>query len=206
MNYFVTAIHTNSGKTIVSAVFCEALKADYWKPIQAGQPYDSETIKKLLIGSPTVIHTEAYVLKIPASPHAAARLDNIEIKMERIVLPNTSRHLVIEGAGGCLVPLNNVNFVIDIALKFDCQVILVSNHYLGSINHTLLTYEALKKRNVPLAGIIFNGEQNVETERIVLQHTKLRCLLNIDREEHFTYETVKKYAAKLNENWKQGPI
>jgi dethiobiotin synthetase len=206
MNYFITAIHTDSGKTIVSAVFCEALKADYWKPIQAGHPYDSETIKKFLAGSPTVIHPEAYVLNAPASPHAAARLDNIKIKMERIVLPNTSRHLVIEGAGGCLVPLNDVNFVIDIAIKFECKVILVSNHYLGSINHTLLTYEALKKRNIPLAGIIFNGERNVESERIILQHTKLRCLLNIDREEHFTEEIVKKYAAKLNENWKQGPI
>src|SRR6218665_2492592 len=137
MNYFVTGIDTDSGKTLVSAILCEALKADYWKPVQAGLPLDRETVKTLVSDPSIALHDEQYFLKFPASPHAAAKLEDISIEMDSFVLPATDNTLVIEGAGGCLVPLNKENFVIELAERFQCQVVLVADLYLGSINHTL---------------------------------------------------------------------
>jgi dethiobiotin synthetase len=200
MNYFVTAIHTDSGKTVVSAIFCEALHADYWKPVQAGFPTDSETVTNLISNQSTKIHPEAYQLKKPASPHAAAKAEGIEIKREDFVLPSTSRGLIIEGAGGCLVPLAKDFFVVDLINLFKAEVILVSNLYLGSINHTLLTVEALKQRNVTIKGIIFNGEPNAESESIILSTTKLPLLLRIERETIITKEVVQRYAQQLKKN------
>jgi dethiobiotin synthetase len=196
MNYFVTAIDTDSGKTMVSAILCEALQADYWKPVQAGLPRDADTVQKL-VSNNTTIFPEAYLLKTPASPHAAAALDGITIKLSGFIVPPTKNDLVIEGAGGCLVPLNDTDFVIDLAAKVADAVILVADLYLGSINHTLLTVEALRKRNVRVKGIIFNGQPNPESERIILHHSGLRCLLRITREETIDQNTVKRYADLL---------
>lgn len=201
MNYFVTAISTDSGKTLVSAILCEALQADYWKPIQAGEPRDSMAIKELVSNSKTFVHPEAYALKMPASPHASARAEGITINFDKIKLPETWNSLVVEGAGGALVPLNDTESVIDLASVFRLNVILVSNYYLGSINHTLLTYEALLSRKLTVAGIIFNGDRNEESRRIILSRTKLKCLLDIDREHEVTPATVRKYAKLLYENW-----
>lgn len=201
MNYFVTAIDTDSGKTVVSAILCEALGADYWKPVQAGLPIDSETVRNLISNSKTGIHTETYLLKTPASPHAAAKLDGVEIRLKNFIKPNTNNDLIIEGAGGCLVPLNELNFVIDLAAQFNAEVILVADLYLGSINHTLLTFNELKHRNLKVKGIIFNGESNPESERIILHHTNLHCLLHIVREENMNRSTIKKYASLLLNNW-----
>jgi dethiobiotin synthetase len=197
MNYFVTAIHTDSGKTLVSAILCQALRADYWKPVQAGIPTDSDTLRTLVPG--VTIHPEGYRLKMPASPHAAARAEGIAITRAGFTLPRTSGHLVIEGAGGCLVPLNETDFVIDLATWFNARVILVSNLYLGSINHTLLTYEALRARNLTPMGIVFNGTPNAESEQIILRHTALPCLLRVRREEIVTSDTVKHYANQLRQ-------
>jgi dethiobiotin synthetase len=201
MNFFVTAIGTDSGKTFVSAILCEALKADYWKPIQAGKPFDSDVVKNLISNNKSIIHKETYALQLAASPHAAARIQNIEIDLNKIVMPLTSNHLIVEGAGGCYVPINDSEFVIDIARILRIRTILVSNYYLGSINHTLLTYDVLKKKNIELVGIIFNGERNEESRRIILHHTKLQSLLDIETENKITREVVIKYAAQLNENW-----
>lgn len=200
MIYFVTAIGTDSGKTVISAVLCKALQADYWKPVQAGYPKDSETVKSLL-GSASNIHDETYVFKTPASPHAAAALDHIEISLTDFLLPSHTGNLVIEGAGGCLVPLNEKDFVIDLAIKFKAEVILVSNLYLGSINHTLLSWEAITKRALNIKGIIFNGNPNPESQRIILHHTGLRCLLHVEHESIIDKTVIEKYAKKLKENW-----
>lgn len=201
MNYFVTAIGTDSGKTIVSAILCKALMADYWKPIQAGFPTDSETVQ-LLVGNAAIkIHEERYRLKTPASPHAAAALENIKIKLNDFVVPSHAKDLIIEGAGGCLVPINDTDFVIDLAVRFKSEVILVSNLYLGSINHTLLTYETLRTRNLPVRGIIFNGTYNAESIKIILHHTGLRQLLYIENEKKVDSEMIEKYSAKLKEHW-----
>ncbi len=202
MNYFVTAIGTDSGKTVASAILCRALQADYWKPVQAGFPTDSETVKHLLDNDARLtIHPERYILKTPASPHAAAALENIKIKLDDFKVPDHSKDLIIEGAGGCLVPLNDRAFVIDLATRFEATVILVSNFYLGSINHTLLTYEALHSRNLPVKGIIFNGPHNSETERIILQHTGLTPLLHIDKEPSMNAKIIETYSRKLESNW-----
>ncbi len=200
MNYFVTAIHTDSGKTFVSAILCEALHADYWKPVQAGFPTDSEAVGSLISNTSTKIHPEAYRLKMPASPHASAKAEGIEIQRENFILPSTDRDLIIEGAGGCLVPLSKDFFVIDLIDMFKAQVVLVSNFYLGSINHTLLTVEALKQRNVPIKGIIFNGEPNPESESIILSTSKIPLLLRILPETTITKEVVQRYAQQLKKN------
>ena len=202
MNYFVTAIGTDSGKTLVSAILCEALEADYWKPIQAGLPKDSDVIKSLVSNSMIKIHNETYLLNTPASPHAAAKKEGIEINLNNLQSPSTIRQLIIEGAGGCLVPLNDHDYVIDIAKNTNTEVILVSNLYLGSINHTLLSAHLLDSKNIPVKGIIFNGMANKESERIILLHTNYHCLLRIQQEQEITPATVKKYAALLKENWK----
>jgi dethiobiotin synthetase len=201
MNLFVTAIDTDSGKTLSSAILCEALEADYWKPIQAGLPRDLDTVLELVSNSKSKFYNETYLLKTPASPHAAAKLESIEIKISDFQVPVTSRNLVIEGAGGCLVPINEKDFVIDLIPVFRASVILVADLYLGSINHTLLTLEALQKRNLDVRGIIFNGEGNYESEQIILRHSQLKCLLKIRPEENLGKDVVKKYASQFLENW-----
>ncbi len=199
MNYFVTGINTDSGKTMVSAILCEALGYDYWKPIQSGLPKDSDTIGQLTTN--VIIHPEAYLLKTPASPHAAAKIDGVKIDSEKISLPTSANGLVIEGAGGCLVPLNDTEFVIDLVPKFKAEIILVANLYLGSINHTLLTVHLLQSRNYRIKGLIFNGKANPESEKIILQHSQYHCLMRIDEEPAITRETIKRYATQLKESW-----
>jgi dethiobiotin synthetase len=199
MNYFVAGIDTDSGKTLASAILCEALGFDYWKPIQAGIPTDSDTIRSWL---PNVfIHPEAHLLKTPASPHAAAKIDGITIDPRKIVLPKTTKGLIIEGAGGCLVPLNDSDFVIDLVPVLHAEIILVADLYLGSINHTLLTVHLLQSRNYRVKGIIFNGESNPESERIISKHSGYQCLLKIAKESNINAETIKRYATQLKKDW-----
>lgn len=195
--YFVTAIGTDSGKTLVSAILTQALHADYWKPIQSGNPKDADRIAQLISNSKTKIHESAYFFEKPASPHDAAASENRNIHLDQVLLPQTTNHLVIEGAGGVLVPLNNTDFVIDIAQKLDCELILVSNLYLGSINHTLLTFRELERRNLSIKGIIFNGNSNKASQEIILKHTRLPCLLEIDQHAHIDQELIGKYAKKI---------
>lgn len=156
--YFVTAIGTNIGKTVVSAVLVNALKADYWKPVQAGneEMTDSDLIRAV---SDQTVFPERYSLKLPASPHQSAAAENLEINLSDFELPSTQNNLIVEGAGGMMVPLNlKGDLVIDIAKKWDLPIIIVSSFYLGSINHTLLTLEYAKRINAKVAMLIFNGE------------------------------------------------
>lgn len=201
MRYFITGIDTDSGKTFVSAIFCEALKADYWKPVQAGLPRDADTVKKLITNQQTRIHPERFLLNTPASPHASAKADGVRIALDDFKLPDTNNTLIIEGAGGCLVPLNDNQFVIDLIRALNTEAILVADLYLGSINHTLLTIEALRKRNIPLKGIVFNGDANPESERIILKHAEVPCLLRISKEKVIDNAAVIKYADLLKRNW-----
>lgn len=199
---FVTGIGTEIGKTVVSAILTEALQADYWKPVQSGSENDSDTrtVKSLITNPVSVFHPESYLLKAPLSPHAAAALENITINLENIMLPITSNHLVIEGAGGLLVPLNNKYLMADLIQHLEAEVVLVSKNYLGSINHTLLTVEALKARHIPITGIIFNGEANRQSEDFILQYTGLKSLLNISSEAEISPVVIKKYADLLKQN------
>ncbi len=201
MNYFVTAIGTDSGKTVVSAILTQMLTADYWKPIQAGFPTDTSSVRLLVSNAISAFHPEAYLLQTPASPHAAAKVENIDISLDHILLPQTSNDLVIEGAGGALVPINDQEVVIDIATKFEMPVVVVANLYLGSINHTLLTAEAFKSRGVEVKGVVFNGESNPESERIILLKTGWKLLLRLPKETVVNEEVVAKYAEELKKNW-----
>lgn len=195
--YFVTAISTDSGKTVVSSILTEALQADYWKPIQSGKPYDTNSVKELVSNSYSKFHPSAYTLQMPASPHQSAAAENMEIELDKVELPQTDNHLIIEGAGGVLVPLNQTDFVIDIAQKFDIEIILVSNHYLGSINHTLLTISELKRRGFSIKGIIFNGNPHPETEQIIVKHSQLPVLLNLLPLQALNQESIRKEAEKI---------
>ena len=195
MKLFITGIGTDVGKTIASAIITEALEADYWKPIQAGDlnTSDSHKIDSYVSNDKTVIHANSYALNTPASPHFAAELDQTTISMEHIQEPQTQNHLVVEGAGGVFVPLNDTDCVIDL-IQPDYKVIVVSRHYLGSINHTLLTIEALKSRNLAIAGIVFNGDENKPTESIILSKTGLQCLGRIENEPYFDKNVIREYA------------
>jgi len=201
MKIFVTGIGTDVGKTIASSIITESLKADYWKPIQAGDldNSDSHKIQCYISNDKTVIHPNSYKLNTPASPHLAAEIDNITIDLARIIAPETENHFVIEGAGGLFVPLNNQDTIIDL-IQPEYKVIVVSRHYLGSINHTLLTIEALKNRKIKVAGIIFSGEENKATESIILSKTGIKFIGRIEQEPYFDQNVIKDYADQFREN------
>jgi dethiobiotin synthetase len=196
---FVTGIGTDVGKTIASAILTEHLQADYWKPIQAGDLENSDTIKikKLISNKKTLFHASSHALKTPASPHYAAFLDEIEIDVNQINVPKTENHLVIEGAGGIFVPLNNQETILDIIPK-NADIVIVSRHYLGSINHTLLTVEALKQAKKNILGIIFNGNDISKSEEIILQKTGLTKLFHINEEPYFDQNVISEYADNLD--------
>lgn len=175
---FITGIGTNIGKTVVAAILVEKLHADYWKPIQSGdlEQSDTLTVKNLITNKESVFHPEAYQLTQPFSPHKSADLDHVVIDPLKFKLPKTNKPLIIEGAGGLMVPLNNNFLMIDLIKQLETDVILVSKNYLGSINHTLLSVEALKFRQIPIKGIVFNGETDRYTESVIKEYTGLDIL------------------------------
>ena len=203
MKLFITGISTDVGKTIASAIITEALEADYWKPIQAGDldQSDSHKIQKLLSNTKSKIHPNSYALHTPASPHLAAEIDGITIDIKKIQEPITQNHLVVEGAGGVFVPINNKQTIIDL-IQPDYKVIVVSRHYLGSINHTLLTIEALQNRKIGIGGIVFSGNENPATEAIILSKTGIKSIGRINEEPYFDQNVILEYADLFRENLK----
>ena len=200
MKLFITGIGTDVGKTITSAIITQALEADYWKPIQAGDldNSDSHKVERFLSNDKSAIHENSYKLNTAASPHLAAAIDGITIDLKKIIEPKTDNHLVIEGAGGILVPLNDTDCIIDLIQK-DYKVVVVSRHYLGSINHTLLTYEALKSRKIAVSGIVFSGDENKASEEIILKKTGAKFIGRIDNEPYFDQNVIQYYADLFRE-------
>ncbi len=194
---FVTGISTDVGKTIASAIITEALEADYWKPVQAGNldHTDTDRVKELISNEKTVLHKSSYELKSPMSPHAAAEIDGVTIDRLEIHEPQTDNYLVIEGAGGLLVPLNYTDTVLDIIMP-TYQVVVVSRHYLGSINHTLLTVNWLTIKGYDVS-LIFSGNPNPHTENIILHKTGVSLIGRIDEEATFDKTVIKKYADRF---------
>lgn len=190
-NIFITGIGTDVGKTIISAIVVEALQADYWKPVQSGsiEGTDCETIKKLVSNQKTIFHTESYCLKEPQSPHFAAELENRTIEFEKINRPETQNTLVIEGAGGLLVPLNDENTIADLIFSDDF-ILVVSKHYLGSINHTLLTINELRSRNCKKIGIIFVGESKSSTEMLIQKMCNVPIIARIEILNEINKESI----------------
>jgi|TARA_B110000971_G_C20039366_1_gene516660 dethiobiotin synthetase len=197
--YFITGISTEVGKTVVAAIVTEALEADYWKPIQAGELENSDThkVEQLISNNNSKFHSNSYALKTPMSPHAAAEIDGITIDLKKIQVPKTSNHLVIEGAGGLLVPLNNTDTILDL-IQPEYNVIVVSRHYLGSINHTLLTVKLLQEKGFNVV-ILFSGKEHKTTEEIIKTMTNVTVIGRIDEEPYFDKNVVKEYADQLKE-------
>lgn len=196
---FVTGIGTDVGKTVVSSVLVEALKADYWKPVQTGSFFSTDTAKvqKWVSNTESKFHPEGYLLKQYMSPHAAAELEDVELSLNSMSLPETNNTLIIEGAGGLMVPLNRTEFMIDMIKKFDAEVILVVQNYLGSINHTLLSIEALKSRGLKILGVIFNGPPHQLSQDIILDHSNLKVLGRINKETDLNPEVISRYAKEF---------
>jgi dethiobiotin synthetase len=186
---FITGIGTGIGKTIVSAIITEKLKADYWKPIQSGDLDDSDTLKVqgLISNNTTRFHPETYRLTQPYSPHKSAAIDNVVIDLQNIIPPKTDNELIIEGAGGLMVPLNDDSLMIDLIKQLNAKVILVSQNYLGSINHTLLSLHALKNYGIPVIGIVFNGDEDTYSETFILDYSNTPKLGHIP-----VYDTISK--------------
>lgn len=200
---FVTGIGTEIGKTFCSAIIVEALKADYWKPVQAGEldKLDAHWVRDFISNEESVIHPESLLLSEPMSPHAAARIDGLKITLDHFEVPETKNTLVIEGAGGLMVPLNDDGVtILDLIPEVADEAILVSKNYLGSINHTLMSVEILKARKIPIKGILFNGDPNPETESIVLSMTELKCLGKIPMADAELKSFVKRQAEKIRPN------
>lgn len=180
--FFVTGIGTDVGKTVASAILVEALKADYWKPVQSGNQdfTDADFIREYTIHHQT-IHPEEYLFKEPVSPHLAAKYEDKYIDIQNFILPKSNNYLVVEGAGGLMVPLNEKYLIKDLITKLQLPVILVSMNYLGSINHTILTINALRQFNIDIAGIIFNGMANSDSERYVQHYSGVKLLGKIPK-------------------------
>jgi dethiobiotin synthetase len=199
MNLFVTGIGTNVGKTIASAILTEALQADYWKPIQSGtlEGMDSETIKSLISNAKTVIHPEAYLLKEPLSPHFAAKLENVSIELNNINKPETDNHLIIEGAGGLLVPINDAHYVIDIAKQLECEIVLVISNYLGCINHSLLSIDYLKRNSFKIHSLIFNGTFEKEVKEAIISASPTVNVINLPTLDSLTIDSISRISKSI---------
>jgi dethiobiotin synthetase len=197
--YFITGISTEVGKTVAAAIVTEALEADYWKPVQAGELENSDThkVQTLISNTKSVFHANAYALETPMSPHAAAEIDGITIELNKIQAPKTKNNLVIEGAGGLLVPLNNTDTIFDL-IKPEYKVIVVSRHYLGSINHTLLTVNLLKSKGFDVT-ILFSGNEHPTTEAIIKKMSGAKIIGRIDEEPYFDKNVIQEYAEKFKE-------
>lgn len=192
--YFITGISTDVGKTVASAIITEALEADYWKPVQAGEldNCDTKKVRQLVSNGKSKFHENSYALKTPMSPHAAAKIDKLYVDTNKIIAPKTKNNLVIEGAGGLLVPLNDTKTILDL-IQNKYKVIVVSRHYLGSINHTLLTINTLKEKGLDVS-IIFSGNEHKSTEIIIKKMTQVSVIGRIDEEPYFDKNVVKEYA------------
>ncbi|OIQ40891.1 MAG: dethiobiotin synthase [Bacteroidetes bacterium MedPE-SWsnd-G1] len=198
-NYFITGISTEVGKTVASAIVTEALQADYFKPIQAGEldNCDTKKVSELVSNSISKFHANSFALNTPMSPHAAAEIDGIEITLDKISRPEITNNLVIEGAGGLLVPINNNDTILDL-IEPDDKVIVVSRHYLGSINHSLLTIKLLQDKGFDVS-VIFSGDEHPTTESIIQKMTGVSIIGRINEEEYFDKSVVKKYADLFRE-------
>jgi dethiobiotin synthetase len=206
---FITGIGTGVGKTLIAAIITESLQADYWKPVQAGfdDGTDALTVKELICNTQIIIHPELYKLQLPASPHIAAREENITINLNTIYkaysqLTIHNSQLIIEGAGGLLVPLNDNEFILNLIKKLDARVILVSRNYLGSINHSLLTAAVCKEHNIDVIGWMFN-DQYMQYEAEIEKWSGYQKIGSIPAATTINKEFVKEQAMLIKDQLKR---
>lgn len=190
--YFITGTDTDVGKTVASAWAMLHLKADYWKPVQCGfdPSTDIQSVQAMTELPEDHFHGECYRLKEPLSPHEAAKREGVEIKMEEFILPQTPNPLIVEGAGGLMVPLNENEFVIDLIKHLGLPTILVARSGLGTINHTLLSLEALRARDITVAGIIMSGHKSPHNRAALEEYGDVPILAEIDHMDVINKEAL----------------
>ena len=195
--FIVAGIGTEIGKTVASAILTTGLKANYWKPVQSGDiaTGDAYWIRSWVPSA--TIHPSTYALTQPLSPHTAAEIDGVTIQVDDFQIP-TDKTLIVELAGGIMVPLNDQQTNLDLIKHLNLPVILVSKNYLGSINHTILSYEILKQHGIPMAGIVFNGPENPSGEKFILNYTGLPLILRVNQESEINEAVIASYADKIN--------
>ncbi|KPE50911.1 dethiobiotin synthase [Chryseobacterium indologenes] len=202
MKLFITGIGTEVGKTICSAILTQYFKADYWKPVQSGDLDYTDSHKVADWTDNTRCHPETYRLQLPASPHQSAREENIHIRVEDFKLPETDRPLIVEGAGGLMVPLSDEEFMIDLVEKLDIPVALVVRNYLGCINHTLLSLMALQQKNIKVEYLILNGTFPPDTERVISgfikKETKIIRIPEMNRPAKDSIKAIAEQLTKTN--------
>lgn len=179
---FVAGADTGVGKTLVSAALAASLDGAYWKPIQSGleEMTDTQWVREKTGLPEDRFHPEAYRLSLPLSPHAAAARDGVRIDLGLIRPPQVgARHLIIEGAGGVMVPLNEREFMLDLMIKLGAPVLLVARSTLGTINHTLLSLEPLRSRGLDVIGVVLNGPENDVNRRAIEHYGRVKVLAEV---------------------------
>ncbi len=196
---FITGIGTEIGKTVCSAILTKYFKADYWKPIQSGDLHFSDSMKiKEWVGENVIIYPERYRLQLAASPHQSALEEGILINSNDFKLPETQNNLIVEGAGGLMVPISDEEFIIDLIEKLNLPVALVVKNYLGCINHTLLSLMALEQKNIKLEYLILNGSFPEDTERVICKNIQQETkIIRIPDIEKITKENIERITKQL---------
>ncbi|KIC63090.1 ATP-dependent dethiobiotin synthetase BioD [Chryseobacterium taiwanense] len=196
---FVTGIGTEIGKTVCSAILTKYFKADYWKPVQSGDLDLSDSMKiSNWVGENTICYSETYRFQLAASPHQSAKEEGITIDLNEFKLPDTSNNLIVEGAGGLMVPLNDNEFIIDLIEKLNIPTALVVKNYLGCINHTLLSISALAQRKIKLEYLILNGDFPQDTERVICKNIPSETkIIRIPDLKNITKESIENIVKQL---------
>jgi len=190
--------HSGIGKTIASAVLAEAMGADYWKPVQAGiEERDTLVVKRLLANGGGRVHDEALLLSQPLSPHAAAAIDGVEVDFTTFAWPKTDKTLLVETAGGILSPMSATTTMADFVAHFHMPAILISQNYLGSINHTLLSIEVLKDRGIRMLGLVMNGIANESSETFITQYSKIPIIARIPHFDNLDSDSIAACAGQI---------
>lgn len=197
MRIFVTSIDTNIGKTVCSSILCAGLGYDYWKPVQCGDLDFSDSMKVKSYSPLTKVHAESFQLNAPMSPHEAAKLESMDISINDFKLPK-SEEIIIEGAGGVMVPLNyKGNMIVELASMFEAKVIIVFKNYLGSINHTLLTIDKVKSVGLDVLGLLVVGDEVTSSERIIEDATQMNIISRIPIVDRVNQKWVKEQGLKV---------
>lgn len=197
---FVTGTDTGIGKTLVSAILCRAWNATYWKPLQTGladEEGDTPTVRDLAGLSPARIIPPAYAFQAPLAPLAAGDLENVTVNPGRLVLPQVQGPLVVEGAGGLMVPVREDMMLVDLIESLGLPVVLVTRSGLGTINHTLLSLEALRRRDIPVLGVVPVGPPNLGNERDIARFGKIRILFRVPQLDAVTETSVSELACNV---------
>jgi dethiobiotin synthase len=193
--FFVTGTDTGIGKTVVSSILTKGLDASYWKPIQAGleEETDTEFVRRTTDLPAKQILSERYRLNTPMSPHAAADIDDVSIALDDFSLPDYhTDHLVVEGAGGLMVPINEEDMIIDLISYLSLPVVLVARSTLGTLNHTFLSLEALRRRDIPILGVVLNGPEHSSNRETIQEYGEIEILSEIDTINDINAQTLKK--------------